>query len=165
MTINQARPLIEGSQVAAKHSAPALVAGLALLFFCGGTHAAGLRVLNPQDMNQAFADAYNSRDIEQVMGLYTAEAQLVNADNSVAKGLREIRKAQSELLKIGGKLTATNLSTVIVGDIALLNASWQIATLGQDGKPLTLSGFTSEAVKRQADGTWLYLIDNPFPPK
>lgn len=165
MTINQARPLIGGSQVAAKHSAPALVAGLALLFFCGGTHAAGLRVLTPQDMNQAFADAYNSRDIEQVMGLYTAEAQLVNADNSVAKGLREIRKAQSELLKIGGKLTATNLSTVIVGDIALLNASWQIATLDKDGKPLTLSGFTSEVVKRQADGTWLYLIDNPFPPK
>lgn len=30
-----------------------------------------------------------------------------------------------------------------------------------DGKPLSMSGKTSEVLRRQPDGRWLYIIDHP----
>lgn len=140
-----------------------MMAGM-LLCQSGNALAATSRVEHPYDMNQAFADAYNAGNIEQVMALYTSDAQLVNEDQTVASGLTEIRKVQTELLKIGGHFTSKNIVSVVAGDIALLNARWHISTKDKEGRSVELSGMTSEIVKRQPDGNWLYLVDNPFPP-
>jgi ketosteroid isomerase-like protein len=32
-----------------------------------------------------------------------------------------------------------------------------------DGNPVSLSGLAAVVHRRQADGFWLYVIDNPFP--
>lgn len=163
--------LIGDGRYALKNAVPSriyikgMVAIILSLFLFAPRHSFAADVLQPQDMNQAFADAYNSKNIQQIMKLYTKDAKLVNEDGTVAAGLTQIQKIQTELLKIGGHFTAKNLSTVVVGDTALLNAHWHISTKDKNGKPLELSGFTSEIVKKQPNGTWLYVIDNPFPPK
>ncbi len=33
---------------------------------------------------------------------------------------------------------------------------------GEDGKPVTLASQAKDVVRRQADGSWRYVIDNPF---
>jgi ketosteroid isomerase-like protein len=47
------------------------------------------------------------------------------------------------------------------GDVALLRSKWSLAGTGPDGKPVAMSGNGTEVVRRQADGTWLFVIDNP----
>jgi len=42
------------------------------------------------------------------------------------------------------------------GDIALLSNCWT-STVGDD----ELSAVTAEVARRQSDGTWKYIIDNP----
>ena len=44
------------------------------------------------------------------------------------------------------------------GDIALLSNEW---TLELEGNPVA-SAVTAEVARRQDDGTWRYVIDNPF---
>jgi ketosteroid isomerase-like protein len=46
------------------------------------------------------------------------------------------------------------------GDIALVTSEWTFAGKGPDGA-LTMSGTSTDVMRRQADGTWLYVIDNP----
>jgi ketosteroid isomerase-like protein len=36
--------------------------------------------------------------------------------------------------------------------------------MGEDGNPVELAMRSSEVVRRQADGSWRYVIDNPFTP-
>ena len=50
---------------------------------------------------------------------------------------------------------------VLVDDIALLSNEYTLEGTGEDGKPFTLTGKTSEVVRRQPDGRWLYIIDHP----
>jgi ketosteroid isomerase-like protein len=47
------------------------------------------------------------------------------------------------------------------GNIALTQAKWSVNGTDADGKPVTMSGRSAEVVRRQADGTWLFVIDNP----
>jgi ketosteroid isomerase-like protein len=48
------------------------------------------------------------------------------------------------------------------GDVALLVSDWTLTGTGADGNPTTLGGTTADVVRRQADGTWRYAIDNPL---
>ncbi len=49
-----------------------------------------------------------------------------------------------------------------VGDIALITAKWELTGTGADGKPVQLAGQSFEVARRQADGSWRYLIDSPW---
>ncbi len=49
-----------------------------------------------------------------------------------------------------------------MGDLALLHAEWTLKGTGPDGQAVELAGRTSEVVRRQTDGSWRYVIDNPY---
>ncbi|MCX6621453.1 MAG: DUF4440 domain-containing protein, partial [Acidobacteria bacterium] len=54
-------------------------------------------------------------------------------------------------------------SVLDTGDgIALLGGKWRLNGTGPDGNPMEMSGANSEIARRQPDGRWLFLIDNPF---
>jgi ketosteroid isomerase-like protein len=42
-----------------------------------------------------------------------------------------------------------------------VHADWSITGTGPDGKPAKMEGRSAEVARRQRDGTWLFLIDNP----
>ena len=48
------------------------------------------------------------------------------------------------------------------GDIALLHASWTLKGTTPDGEPVDVTGLTSDVVRRQPDGTWRFVIDDPY---
>ena len=48
------------------------------------------------------------------------------------------------------------------GDIALAHAKWTSVGTDADGNRVDFAGQTTEVMRRQADGTWLFVIDNPF---
>ena len=47
-------------------------------------------------------------------------------------------------------------------DVALLFSSWTLTGKDpEDGSPRVTSGQTSDVIRKQADGSWLFVIDNP----
>jgi ketosteroid isomerase-like protein len=120
-----------------------------------------MTIANPQDINSAFADAYNNQDIQAALGLYEEKAQLGRLDGTIAIGYDEIEAELRNLHSIGGTMTSVNAFTVVQGDIALLRANWTIE-VNQDGQPRRITGSSSEVVRQQPDGTWRYTIDYPL---
>jgi len=118
-------------------------------------------VRDPQDMNEAFAWAVNSRKIEAVLALYEPNAVLIGQDGTERRGVAAIREELAALLALGGTLEAKNRHALILGDIALLSADWRLETTTPDGAPLVVGGRTAEVVRRQPDGRWLYILDHP----
>jgi ketosteroid isomerase-like protein len=51
---------------------------------------------------------------------------------------------------------------VTVGDLAYLSNTWSLSGTGPDGNPVALGATTAEVTRRQADGTWRYVIDNAW---
>ncbi len=120
-----------------------------------------MAILAPQAINQAFADAYNSGDVHQLLKLYEPGAVLAPQPSQRAHGLKDIEQSLRGLLSLGGTMQSVNQYCIQSGGSALLQAEWTIST-EKDGAPLIMSSRTAEVVRQQADGSWLYLIDHAF---
>jgi uncharacterized protein (TIGR02246 family) len=118
-------------------------------------------VRQPETMNAAFAAAFNTGRIEELMALYEPDALLVGEGEVHRRGLDAIRAELEGLLALKGRMVSTNVYALTVGELAMLSAEVRIEGQGPDGAPWSLESRTAEVVRRQADGRWLYVIDHP----
>ena len=115
-------------------------------------------VAQPSEINAAFADGFNRRDLDALLALYDADGAVVEIDGTVSHGIGPIRDHLQRLIAIGGTMTSTNLTAVIAGDIALVTAAWEV--VGSSVAP-SITGRSAEVLRRADDGSWAYLIDQP----
>lgn len=114
-------------------------------------------VTSPEQMNAAFAAAFNSRNIENFLALYEPDAILQpDRDSSPQIGLDAIRATLEGLLDVPGTMTSTNAFCLAFENLALLRADWFIE---HEGRRLA-AGSSAEIVRRQSDGRWLYIVDH-----
>ena len=121
-----------------------------------------MKVWSPEETNPAFAAAVNSGDVESLLALYESDALLAARPGERARGADEIRAALEALLALGGTMESRNVYCMQVEGIALLQAEWRLLTTTPDASPLELTSRTAEVVRRQSDGSWLYVVDHAF---
>lgn len=101
----------------------------------------------PEDLARLFNERANAGDTEGLVALYEPEAVLAAGD-VVARGHVEIRRFYSDLLARRSVFpAATVLPPIVNGGLALTFAV------------LPNGGISVEAARRQADGRWLWVID------
>ena len=116
------------------------------------------KVSAPHEMNETFARAFNTRSLNNLLDLYEAGAQLrVDEGERTLKGATEIGSELQSLLQAPGTMVSRNNFCIEHGDIALLRADW--ALIDADGNAV-VSGSSAEVLRRQSDGSWLYVIDH-----
>ena len=114
----------------------------------------------PSEIHALFLDAFNRGDAEAVTALYEPGAILVTARGPVG-GHEAIREAYKLMLARVGRMELETRSVVESGEgLAVLHASW---TLHGKGSPVR--GISTEVVRRQPDGAWLFVIDEPRTPE
>jgi uncharacterized protein (TIGR02246 family) len=116
----------------------------------------------PEEAVQAFFDAFNRGDLEAVVALYEPKAILVAQPGQIAEGHAAIGEALNGFLAMKPTLTPEKKTLVTAGDIALSVVRWTLNGTGSDGAPVRMEGATSDVLRRQADGSWLFVIDNPW---
>lgn len=114
-------------------------------------------IAEPDQMNAAFADGYNARDVDRLCALYAADGAVVNLDGTLAVGAEAIREHLAGLVLLGGSMESINEYSYVNGALALIGARWSISF--DDGRP-KIAGRSAEVLRRQPDG-WRYLIDHP----
>jgi enoyl-CoA hydratase len=114
----------------------------------------------PDDLQQLFAERINAADLEGLMSLYEDTATFVGPDGASARGSAAIRERLENLLAISPHVTLLNSQTVLAGDVALISNHWRMTFAGEKAQ-MSSEGTSMEVTRRQADGSWLYVIDNP----
>lgn len=120
------------------------------------------RVMEPQRMNAAFAEAYNSGVIDNLMALYEPGAIHVNPYGETDYGTDAIRRFLTQLLQQKGYMQSNNVYCVPFENLALLRAHFVLHTKDADGNDVRIEGQTAEIARKQADGSWKYVIDHTF---
>ena len=114
-------------------------------------------IANPRDIPAAFAAAYNSGDVEALLALYAEDAVFLPDGVAEVSGAG-IRTALEGFLTLKGPIKMELKRAVEGPEAAVVVAEWSLPT--PDGQ--TLTGTTSDVLKKQADGSWRYSIDAPF---
>ena len=116
----------------------------------------------PADADLQIIEALNAGDVEAALALYEPGATFVPEPGKAATGLDAIREVLNGFLALKPRLTIEVPQVSESGDLALLSSRWTLKGTAPDGNPVDLAGQGAEVVRRQADGTWLFVIDNPF---
>jgi uncharacterized protein (TIGR02246 family) len=117
---------------------------------------------SPAEIHTLFRDAFNLGDVEALIALYEPDAILV-VGGEIVSGREKIRRAYENILLGRGRITLETRSVIESPQgFAVLHGAWTVDRATEDG--LT-RGLSTEVVRRQSDGTWLFAIDNPFTPE
>ena len=119
---------------------------------------------SPERLHRAFQEAFNRGDLDAVMALYEPDAVLISFDGPVA-GSDAIRERYRFALASYPVIDLQTLSVHRAGDLALLHGKWFLRETGPDGIEVRRQGRNTETARRQADGSWLFVIDNPSVPQ
>lgn len=115
----------------------------------------------PEDCDRLFAERVNSGDLDGVLALYEDRGCYVLHDG-VATGPAAIRPVVEQLMASKPRLECEVKRVVRAGGLALLYNDWRVTVGGDDDLSIERTGKALELVRRQADGTWLFVIDDPY---
>jgi uncharacterized protein (TIGR02246 family) len=115
----------------------------------------------PEDVDRLFGEYVNAGDAEALVALYERGATLLT-DSGPATGHAAIREWAAGFLAMKPKIQMS-VDKVVEGggDVAAVYNNWKLTASGPDGATFELAGRATEIVRRQADGTWLFVIDDP----
>jgi len=116
----------------------------------------------PQQLLQAVVDGINTGNLEDLMSLYEPEAAFAAQPGSLAHGVDGVRQSITAFLSMKGKLDLKVTRVLEAGGLAFVAGAWSFAGTGPDGAPVTLTGRNGDVLRRQADGSWRFVIDNPW---
>lgn len=107
--------------------------------------------LKPEDLTRLFVDRANDGDAAGIAALYEEQAVMAYPPGGQTIGRDAIRVLWERVLANAPHFELESpLPTLISGDVALT------ATLPKDG-----AGARAQVARRQPDGTWLRLLDQP----
>jgi uncharacterized protein (TIGR02246 family) len=116
----------------------------------------------PEEVLEAIVTGINSGDLEGLLPLYESEAAFATQPGELAHGAPGIREALNGFISLNGKLDLEVTRVLEVGDLALVIGAWSFDGTGPDGEPVRLEARNADVLRRQTDGTWRFVIDNPW---
>ena len=122
-----------------------------------------MQATTAKQVHELFVERFNVQDVDGIIELYEPNAVILPPDApEVVSGHAAIREVLDGILALGGKMENAIVRVIEQQDIAILYSRWTVCGTGPDGTQVTVGGTTSDVVRRQNDGSWLFAIDNPL---
>lgn len=118
----------------------------------------------PEDVHHRWTRFFLAGDLDGCVSMYEPNAIMIDVGHpgQFVSGHAAIREGLNDLLAIKKEFELRFLKALESGDIAILYSRWKLAGTGRDGSAVRMKGQTSDVVRRQPDGSWLLVIDNPL---
>jgi uncharacterized protein (TIGR02246 family) len=121
-----------------------------------------MKTSDPLDVITQLVTAMNAQDLESAMTLFEPGASFVMRPGVVVNGAPGIRQALEGFMALKPTLTIEAQQLVQAGDVAQYCARWNLKGIDPTGSVVQLGGRSSSILRRQSNGRWLFLIDNPW---
>ena len=116
----------------------------------------------PEQVLESIVTGNNSGDLDSLMPLYESEAAFVPQPGTLAHGPSGVSEALTGFISMNGELDLEVTRVLEVDDLALVVGVWSFNGTGPDGEPVQLEAKNADVLRRQTDGTWRFVIDNPW---
>jgi ketosteroid isomerase-like protein len=111
---------------------------------------------SPEEICKLFQQYMAQGDVDSLLSLYDPEAVFLNRSGEIKKGRRELRDEFAPLAETRASFEFDIKQVIKSADIALMHTKWKVSS------PQPMSVYAIEVARRQPDGTWRWLIGDPF---
>jgi ketosteroid isomerase-like protein len=115
--------------------------------------------MTPEEVLNSVVEGINSGDLNSLMTLYEADACFASQPGQIAKSPESVRQS---LINPKGKLDLKGKRVLQASNLALVTSEWSFSGTGSDGNPVNMTAKSADVLRHQADGTWQFVIDNPW---
>ncbi len=115
----------------------------------------------PEDLHRLFVACVNAHDIDALLALYEQDSTVADLEGHSLQGTDNLRAFLLGFLSIVKHINGGTRKVVVSGNVALLSSTWHAVLVAHDGGTTTVTGISAEVARRQSDGTWRFLIDDP----
>lgn len=118
----------------------------------------------PRDVLQSVTDGINAGDLDLLAALYEPDAAFAAQPGILARGPAGVRESLAGFVAAKGKLDLTVTRVLEAGGLALVTTTWTFTAPapGPGSAPVNLAGRSADVLRRQPDGSWRFVIDNPW---
>lgn len=118
----------------------------------------------PEECSRVLVAALESGDIELSVALYEPTAVLFKKSGETMTGLDAIRANNAGVIALKPKFTIAFIKATLSGDgtLATNRMKAELAFTKPDGQLVKTNVDTLEVLRRQEDGSWRYIIDDPY---
>jgi uncharacterized protein (TIGR02246 family) len=122
-----------------------------------------MQARRPEECDQLLFETIESGDLDAALDIYEQAAVFVVAPGQVVSGRPAIREVLKGMLAMGGlgKIERVTSVSSTDGTVAFTRTKGSSTYPDPDGKPVTVQFHSVEVVRRQRDGTWRIVIDDP----
>ena len=116
----------------------------------------------PEQVLQAVVEGINTANYDLLLSLYEPGAAFATRPGNLVHGLGGICEALDAFIALHGKLDLEVTRVLVVDDLALVVGAWTFNGTAPDGAPVKLAAKNADVLRRQDDGSWRFVIDNPW---
>ena len=106
--------------------------------------------------------AFQVGDIPAILRAYEPGAVVIGEPGKPLTGEAALRAMFAGFIAVKPKFTYAGHDVVIADDLALHLAPWQMDGVAPDGTAVKQNGLSVAVLRRQPDGRWLMVIDQPY---
>jgi uncharacterized protein (TIGR02246 family) len=118
--------------------------------------------MTPGEVLNSVVEGINAGDLDSLMTLYEADACFASQPGQLAKSPESVRQSLRSFIDFKGKLDLKVKRVLQASDLALVTTEWSFSGTGPDGKLVNMAAKSADVLRQQADGTWCFVIDNPW---
>jgi uncharacterized protein (TIGR02246 family) len=118
--------------------------------------------MTPEEVLNSVVEGINTGNLDSLMMLYETDACFASQPGQLAKSPETIRHSLRSFIDMNGKLDLKVKRVLQTSDVALVISEWSVSGTGPDGKHVNMAAKSADVLRQQADGTWCFVIDNPW---
>ncbi|WP_169669589.1 YybH family protein [Flavivirga algicola] len=110
---------------------------------------------------EKMTEAFQKKDIDRVMSCYEPNAVVVFEPETPISDTNVLQEMFTGMSMVNPIFSYSGHEVFITGNIATHIAPWQMTAKAPDGTKIEQSGLSVAVLRKQKDGQWLMILDNP----
>jgi ketosteroid isomerase-like protein len=118
--------------------------------------------MKPEEVFNSVTEGINTGDLDLLMSLYEPNTCFASQPGRLAKSPIRIRECLRTFIDMRGKLDLRIKRVLQADNLALVTTEWSFSGAGSDVRDVHFAAQSADVLRKQPDGTWQFVIDNPW---
>lgn len=115
-----------------------------------------MKAKTPEEICNLFRQYMMNGDLERLLSVYDADVTFVNQAGETRKGKEQLKQELAPFAAAKAHFDFRVRQVIQADGIALMHTEWKVSS------PREMSVYAIEVARQQSDGSWLWLIGDPF---